>query len=479
MLARAWKWIAAASAVAQIASAALPDVDLDDNDSIAAVAKIVAQDMMSFYPPYGGSAPGWTIGILPGPPPEPSVKGQYFWWQAGAMWGTLLDYRHQTGDDSFDQWITQAMLAQVGEQLDFNPRNWSLSMGNDDQAPPEDQPQWLALAQGTLHSQMNMNRRIDPNANTPCAWGLRWQVFSGNTGYDYINTISNGCFMNMAVRVGRYTGNSSYYEWAEKTYDFMRGLKYISDDYQVFDGAHEPHQCRDINNLTFSYNAAIVLQSAAYMYNVTDGAEKWKREIDGILNRTIISFFGDTGVPLERNCELVAEEGCNTDMRSFKGYLHRWLASTMKMAPYTEPTIMPLLRSSLRAALKTCTGGANGRMCGFHWREGRFIAGPGKADDVPGVSEQMNVLGALLSVMRTESVRPPLTNATGGTSGGDYNAGTNGDYDPYDRFRPVTTADRAGAGVATAVFVGVFAGMMAWLNWDQMRGGGAGLFPVT
>lgn len=254
-------------------------------DSIAAAAKLVAQDLLSFYPPYAqNGAPGWTIGILPGPPPSGQAPGLYYWWQGGAMWGTLLDYRYQTGDTSFDKYISEALLAQVGENLDYNPRNWSLSMGNDDQAfwamaaiaaaeqgftnPPKDQPQWLALGQGTLHSQMSMERRIDPNANTPCAWGLRWQVFQGAVnGWDYVNTISNGCFMNMAARVGRYTGNATYLEWAEKTYDFMRGLKYIGDDYQVYDGGHEGKQCRDINPLTFSYNAGIIMQSMAYLYD--------------------------------------------------------------------------------------------------------------------------------------------------------------------------------------------------------------------
>jgi mannan endo-1,6-alpha-mannosidase len=36
---------------------------------------------------YDGDQLGRTPGILPGPPPD----GDYYWWQAGAMWGTLLD----------------------------------------------------------------------------------------------------------------------------------------------------------------------------------------------------------------------------------------------------------------------------------------------------------------------------------------------------------------------------------------------------
>lgn len=139
-------------------------------------------------------------GILPGPPPD----GDYYWWQGGAMWGTLLDYRHNTGDKQFDDLITTAMLHQVGDNADYLPRNWSASMGNDDQAfwglsamlatevgytdPPEDQPQWVALAQAVFNEQTSEDRRV-PDGR--CKWGLRWQVYSTNNGYDYINSTSD------------------------------------------------------------------------------------------------------------------------------------------------------------------------------------------------------------------------------------------------------------------------------------------------
>lgn len=120
------------------------------------------------------------------------------------MWGTLLDYRHNTGDKQFDDLITTAMLHQVGDNADYLPRNWSASMGNDDQAfwglsamlatevgytdPPEDQPQWVALAQAVFNEQTSEDRRV-PDGR--CKWGLRWQVYSTNNGYDYINSTSD------------------------------------------------------------------------------------------------------------------------------------------------------------------------------------------------------------------------------------------------------------------------------------------------
>lgn len=35
----------------------------------------------------------------------------------------------------------------------------------------------------------------------------------------------------------------------------------------VYDGGHVEHNCTDINKATFSYNAAVMLQGAAFMYN--------------------------------------------------------------------------------------------------------------------------------------------------------------------------------------------------------------------
>jgi hypothetical protein len=46
----------------------------------------------------------------------------------------------------------------------------------------------------------------------------------------------------------------------------MLNLSYIDTDWNVYDGAHLP-DCTDINKAQFSYNAAILLQGAAFLYN--------------------------------------------------------------------------------------------------------------------------------------------------------------------------------------------------------------------
>jgi hypothetical protein len=59
-------------------------------ESIKSVASTIAYDMMTYYK---GNLSGQIPGELPGPPANPSIQNAgYFWWEAGAMWGSLIDY---------------------------------------------------------------------------------------------------------------------------------------------------------------------------------------------------------------------------------------------------------------------------------------------------------------------------------------------------------------------------------------------------
>jgi mannan endo-1,6-alpha-mannosidase len=81
--------------------------------------------MMSYYK---GNLSGQIPGLLPRP-----EQGGYYWWEAGAMFGSMIDYWYYTGDTSYNDMITQALLFQVGEGQDYQPSNHTQSLGNDDQ----------------------------------------------------------------------------------------------------------------------------------------------------------------------------------------------------------------------------------------------------------------------------------------------------------------------------------------------------------
>lgn len=96
---------------------------------------------------------------------------------------------------------------------------------------------------------------------------LRWQVYPYLTGYNYKNSIANGCFFNIAARLARYTDNSTYYDHAVTTWDWIRSVGFIDANYNVYDGGHIEYNCTDINKVQFSYNIAVWLLGAANMYN--------------------------------------------------------------------------------------------------------------------------------------------------------------------------------------------------------------------
>jgi mannan endo-1,6-alpha-mannosidase len=221
--------------------------------------------MMSYYT-------GYRPGDVPGNLPPP-----YYWWEAGAMFGALIDYWFYTGDDTWNNITTDAMLWQASPTANFMPPNQTKTEGNDDQGfwgiaaiaaaernfpnPPSDKPQWLALAQGVFNSQA---ARWDAQT---CGGGLKWQIYPFNNGYDYKNTISNGCFFNIAARLARYTNNATYADWAVKTWDWVKAIGLRDDQYQFYDGADDRQNCTSLNRIQWTYNAAVFLHGAANMYN--------------------------------------------------------------------------------------------------------------------------------------------------------------------------------------------------------------------
>lgn len=193
------------------------------------------------------------------------------------MFGILIDYYYYTNDSQYNDLVTQGMLWQVGPDNDYMTPNQTKTEGNDDQGfwgmaamsaaeqkypnPPSDKPQWLALAQAVFNDQAS---RWDTQY---CNGGLRWQIFTFNTGYDYKNSISNGCFFNLGARLALYTGNDTYAQWAEKTFNWTQAVSLMDSTYHFYDGAHTTLNCSDINRVQWTYNAGVFLLGASVMYN--------------------------------------------------------------------------------------------------------------------------------------------------------------------------------------------------------------------
>ncbi|KAL1877461.1 hypothetical protein Daus18300_002448 [Diaporthe australafricana] len=448
---------------------AAAELKVDSHDAIVESSRSLAKDMMAFY---HGDDPGEIPGLLPGPPPA----GDFYWYSGASFFGTYLDYWHLTGDDSYEDVITKALLFQVGPYNDYMPMNWTPSMGNEDQCfwgsaallaaeyeipTPEGSPRWIDLAENVWRTQADPIRHDDT-----CGGGLRWQIPLMNNGYDWKQTFSNGCFLNMGARLARFTGNSTFADYSEETWNWLTGVGFVdTETWAVYDGANVDNNCTDISKFQWSYNAAVLTQGAAFMYNYTNGSDVWRERADKLSDAVLETFFPD-GIAYEAACE--GQETCTTDMLFMKGYTHRWLSSATQVAPFLADKLLPVLRTSAEAGAKQCIeessdDGAASHRCSFYWRNDTFVEPEGKYGP-SGVAEGLDVLAAVSSLLIAEAAAP-ATAASAGVAGNSSDGSSTGTSDadsPSGTAASGSGAGRTGAGVTTSLLVGAMAAF-AWV----------------
>jgi mannan endo-1,6-alpha-mannosidase len=263
-----------------------------------------------------------------------------------------------------------------------------------------------------------------------------------------------------------YTGNQTYADWAEKTWNWMIDVKFINTNtWYVYDGADVETNCTVLTPYQFTYNAGGMILGAAAMYNYTE-SQVWKDRLDSLVRGSKVFFTGPKkNIMTEVACEGVGT--CNVDEHSFKAYLSRWLANMTKWAPHTYNVIMPYLRASSIAAAKQCVGGDNGRMCGLIWNNDSY-------DGTIGVGQQMAALEVTMANLIANS-SAPLTADKGGTSEG--NPGSGGDDIGQNQpkgpdYAPINGGDRFGAAILTLLVLASVVGTMGFLFLDETSGKG-------
>lgn len=436
------------------------DMDFTSQTSINSGLALLAKGLMDYY---NGNDTGQTPGMFTNP---------YYWWEAGAAWGSMLDYQYYTGDDTYNDLLKSSMLFQTGADWDFMPMNQTTTEGNDDQGfwgvlamaaaeknfsnPSAHEPQWLYLAQAVFNI---MASRWDMDN---CNGGLRWQIYTWNNGYSYKNSVANGCLFNLAARLARYTGNETYTDWANKIWNWTEGIQLVDTSgsvWPIYDGATIDSNCTTRNKAEWTYNTGLFLSATAFMYNHTNDTV-WLNRSENIWGRAKVFFLqqNDSRIMYEAGCQ--PSGGCNADERTFKGIFSRFLGLTCLMAPSLDPEIQSFLASTTPYVLSSCSGGSDGHTCGLDWSQGKW-------DGMYGLGEQMCALEALQN--RLIWTKPgPLTHDTGASSKGNGSAGGNSGssshpstvfLSPLD----ITGKDRAGAGVLTAVIIFFMLGTAWWL----------------
>ncbi|KAI5960657.1 DCW1 [Candida pseudojiufengensis] len=378
-------------------------LDTNNETSIRESCDIIAKGLLDYY---DGTKYGGTIGEFTWP---------YYWWEAGGAWGGLIDYTAFFENDTLVPLIKQALLYQTGDDLNYIPLNQSTTEGNDDQgfwgiaamgaaernfsSPDDEKLSWLGLTQAVFNT---MTARWDSD---DCNGGLRWQIFQWNTGYDYKNSVSNGCLFHIAARLARFTGNDSYVEWAERVWDWMYGVGLMTegDWWFVYDGVKIHDNCTAITKYQWTYNQGMMLAGCAYLYNYTE-EPKWYNYTMSLLDSAQVFFknmsdygYPESSVMYEAACQ--PSYTCNNDQRSFKAYFSRFLGLTSVLVPDTYPRIHKWLVDSSNAAAGSCSGGSDGVTCGLSWTN--WTVG---WDTYYGLGEQMSALECIQNLV----VKPPL-----------------------------------------------------------------------
>ena len=242
----------------------------------------------------------------------------------------------------------------------------------------------------------------------------------------------------------------------------------------VWDGMNADN-CSDVHQIYWTYNAGTMLVGAAYMANTVSlitlcgytkltknqtGDATWSQRATQLLQATNIFFVKDAGgntalnspnsildgtIMSEIACE--ATTSCNYDQPSFKAYLSRWMAVTGQLVPTLASEIYSRLSASAASAVRQCTGTYQGKttMCGRRWYQSVW-------DGQIGVGEQMSAMSVFQNLL-IKNAPAPLTDNNGGTSKSDpgFGLGSGGSSGPRDPYAddPITTGDRAGAGILT------------------------------
>ncbi|KAF2111056.1 putative glycosyl hydrolase [Lophiotrema nucula] len=429
------------------------DIDVNSADSIKSAAKTFADSIVTFY---NSRLEGQAVGIFDDP---------YFFWEDGAAWNALIEYSSLTGDKQYNKIVAAALNAQSSDDLNFMPPNQTKTLGNDDQAvwalaaltaadtgfgEKPASGEWIDYAKNVFDNQV---LRWD---DTSCGGGLKWQIFSFNSGYNYKNSLTNGAFFLLSSRLALATGNKTYSDWAEKSFEWAKTIGLVSDTYSVYDGTDDQMNCSQINHIQWSWDLGVYTEGAAALYNFTNGDSKWKDAVTGFANAGTVFQDESTKVLSEVACE--SNGKCDTDQRAFKGLLARSLARAAVYAPFVASNLTPAVQASGKAAAAACSGKGVNLKCGMKWTEAN------ESKDVTsvkenGLSEALSAFEAVQALLYANAPTGaiPANGTTTNAPSGSPTASKTGNAQPA---QGTGAAGKVAAAGGVACMAGLFAILM-------------------
>ncbi|KAJ5323110.1 hypothetical protein N7452_011399 [Penicillium brevicompactum] len=404
------------------------DLDVDSQESIKNAGSTATYNMMKWYTGNGTDNPGFI---------------SRSWWEGAALFLACLNYWHATNDTTYNEEVSVALQHQGGSNGDYLPSGDT----------------WLTLAERVFYNQKS------PTGGgwdtTICGGGLRWQKDVWQGGYTMKNSVSNGGFFMLAARLAWYTQDDEYATWAEKVWDWSTSVNLVNNKtWEVADsvsqGTGGPNGCTLPDHTRWTYNYGTFLSGAAYMYAYTND-NKWLDITNNLMDALFATFFlPQYGGVISDRCEPSGQCDEDANRPIFKGLTVSWLADIALIIPSLKEKILPKLQVSAEGAAKACTG--NGQnLCGNRWWGGKYD-GQNSMENAMSGSQMMSAI----MVKFLDSSSKPVSTATGGNSSSDPNAGTE-EASKSSQLPPVTTADKAGAGILALLFVAGIIGGVTFL----------------
>ncbi|KAI4244705.1 MAG: hypothetical protein L6R40_002909 [Gallowayella cf. fulva] len=397
-----WPCVVVGSVLCTIPLGASLDINVNDIASVKSTARTVVSPLIGFY---NGSQQGFT----PNAPFKRDDAG-------AALFGALIDYWHYTGDGQYNRLATELLAASTDANPPLNTETqgmWALGAMSAAESdfpldPLNEIPSWLGYAQRVFDVQV---ARWDTQT---CGGGIHW-LFSpdgvSSQRYNYKNSITHGVLFQLAARLARYTGNQTYIDWADRTWDWTTSVKLITPDFRVYDGVTSTDGCRDVVPLQWSYNAAVFLYGSAVMSNQTNANPQWQNITQNLFSSLADTFFTSNsyrgpGAPSNVLVEVACEPygSCIYDQWGFKGLTAQWMGATIRTAPFLANRISSALQVSARAAVGRCLSKDNGTLCGSDWVNTT-------TSKAYGFEPQLSTLGIVIANLAANST-PPVTAKT-------------------------------------------------------------------
>lgn len=278
--------------------------------------------------------------------------------------------------------------------------------------------------------------------DTKCGGGIFWaRDRSNKANGDYKSFITEVEYMQVAARVAKQTGNSTYMTQAGQVLAWIQSASLLNTDGTINDGLHTAacntvisDQCvalaRCPDSLTlrrWTYNYGEALGALAWM-NLVSGDDTQIQLAGTILNKALSLFF--TTDSITERCE-VTGTACSRDAQGFKAVFVRNLAYLYRQTSDSS------VKSAIQKAIDSSVTAMVTRSCDANWNcNGNWTSGSKPVSYIRSQHVSSALLVASLGIHSTATGTGLITNVnqaqlnttgsgstTGGTSGNGASCG--------------------------------------------------------